>query len=182
MVTRFIIVIILKCMCALLLSRVWLCNPMDCNPPGSFVHGSSSGKNTGVGWHSLLRGIFPIQGLNPGLPHCRWILYDLCHQGSSWILEWVACPFSRRSSWPKNRTVVSCTAGKFFSSWATREALWNVEKYQITVLIKCRSIILQKTNKPNHRKRDQICSYQRWGSLMKLVQKVQTSSYKMNQY
>ena len=41
-----------------------------------------SGKNTGVGCHSLLLGIFPTQELNPGLPHCRWILCHLSHQGS----------------------------------------------------------------------------------------------------
>ena len=55
---------------------------MDCSLPGSSVHGDSSGKNTGVGCHALLQGIFPTQGLNPGLLHCRWILYCLCHQGS----------------------------------------------------------------------------------------------------
>ena len=43
-------------------------------------------------------GIFPTQGLNPGLPHCRQILYQLSHKGSLRILEWVAYPFSRRSS------------------------------------------------------------------------------------
>ena len=60
-----------------------LCNPMDCSPPGSSVHGDSPGKKTRVGCHALLQGIFPTQGLNPGLPHCRWILYHLSHQGSS---------------------------------------------------------------------------------------------------
>ena len=54
--------------------------PMDCNLPGSSVHGDSPGKNTGVGCHALLQGIFPTQGLNPGLPQCRWILYHLSHQ------------------------------------------------------------------------------------------------------
>ena len=43
---------------------------------------NSPGQNTGVGRLSLLQGIFPIQGLNPGLPHCRQILYQLSHQGS----------------------------------------------------------------------------------------------------
>ena len=38
-------------------------------------------KNIGVGFHALLQGIFPTQGSNPGLPHCRWILYHLSHQG-----------------------------------------------------------------------------------------------------
>ena len=59
-----------------------LCDHMDCSPPGSSVHGNSPGKNTGVSCHALLQGIFPTQGLNPGLPHCRQILYHLSHQGS----------------------------------------------------------------------------------------------------
>ena len=61
----------------------------------SLVHGDSPGQNTGVGCLSLLQGIFPTQGSNPGLPPCRWILYCLSHQGSPRILEWVAYPFSR---------------------------------------------------------------------------------------
>ena len=43
---------------------------------------NSPGKNTGVSSHSLLQGIFPTQGSNLGLPHCRQILYRLSHQGS----------------------------------------------------------------------------------------------------
>ena len=66
--------------------------------------------------HSLLQGIFPTQGSNPGLPHCRWILYLLSHQGSPRILEWVTCPFSSGSSRPRNRTRLSCIAGGFFTS------------------------------------------------------------------
>ena len=68
--------------CIVTQSCLSLCDPMDCSPPGSSVHGDSPGKNTGVGCHVLLQGIFPPQGLNPGLPHCRWILYHLSHQGS----------------------------------------------------------------------------------------------------
>ena len=60
-----------------------LCDPMDCNPPGSSVHE-----------------IFQAR-----------------------ILEWVAVSFSRGSSQPRDRTRVSCTAGRFFTIWATREAL-----------------------------------------------------------
>jgi len=71
---------------------------MDFNPPGSSVLGDSPGKNTGVGFHALLQGIFATQGLNPGLLHCRLILYHLSHQGSPRILEWVAYTFSRGSS------------------------------------------------------------------------------------
>ena len=70
------------------------CDPMDCSPSGSSVHGGSPGKNTGMGCHSLLQGIFPTRGSNPGLQCCRWILYHLHHQGSPRILEWVAYPFS----------------------------------------------------------------------------------------
>jgi len=55
---------------------------------------NSAGQNTGVGSLSLLQGIFPTQGSNPGLPHCRWILYQLSHKGSPRILEWVVISFS----------------------------------------------------------------------------------------
>ena len=56
-----------------------LCDPMDCSPPGSSVHGDNPVKNTGVGCHSLLQGIFPTQGSNPGLLYCKQILYHLSH-------------------------------------------------------------------------------------------------------
>ena len=56
---------------------------------------------------SLLQGIFPTQGVNPGLPPCRQIPYQLSHKGSPRILEWVAYPFSSRYSQPRNRTKVS---------------------------------------------------------------------------
>ena len=82
-----------------------LWNLMDCSPPGSSVHGEYSGKNTGVGCHTLLPG---------GLPRCKQILYSLSHHGSPRILEWGACPFSRGSSQPRNQTRVSCIAGGFF--------------------------------------------------------------------
>ena len=61
---------------------------------------NSPGQNTGVGSCCLHQGIFPTQRLNPGLPHCRQILYQLSHQGSPRILEWVAYPFSSGSSPP----------------------------------------------------------------------------------
>jgi len=54
----------------------------------------SPGWNTGVGSLSLLQEILPTQGSNPGLPCCGQILYQLSHQGSPRILEWVAYPFS----------------------------------------------------------------------------------------
>ena len=83
---------------------------------------NSPGQNTGLGSLSLLQRIFPTQGSNLGLPHCRQILYQLSNQGSLKILEWVAYTFSRGSSWTRNQTRVSCIAGGFFTNWATREA------------------------------------------------------------
>ena len=62
-------------------------NPMDCNLPGSSVHGISQAR----------------------------------------ILEWVTILFSRGSSWPRDQTWDSCIAGRFFTLWTTREALFNIE-------------------------------------------------------
>ena len=63
-----------------------VCDPMDCNPPGSSVHENSPGKNTRVDCYALLQGILLTQRLNPHLLyllHCRWILYQLSYQGSA---------------------------------------------------------------------------------------------------
>ena len=105
-------------------------------PHGWYSPWNSPGQNTGVGSLSLLQGIFPTQESDPGLPHCRWILYQLSHKGNWRILGWVAYPFSSRSSPPRNQTGVSCIAGRFFTNWAIREALiidirlakWETEK------------------------------------------------------
>ena len=78
-------------------------------------------QNTGVGSHSLLQGICPTQGSNPGLPHCRQMLYHLSHRGSPRILEWVAFLFSIESSQPRDWTRVFCIAGGFFTNWAIGE-------------------------------------------------------------
>ena len=82
-----------------------------------------SSQNTGVGGHSLLQGNIWTQGSNTGLPHCRWILYQLSHKGSPRILEWVVYPFSRGSSQPRNQTGVSYIVGGFCISWITRKPL-----------------------------------------------------------
>ena len=93
-------------------------------PHGLYSPWNSLGQNTGVGSLSLLQGIFPAQGLNPNLLHCRQILYQLSHQGSPRTLEWVAYPFSSGSIWPRNQTGISCiAAGGFFTNWAIRGAL-----------------------------------------------------------
>ena len=94
-------------------------------PHGLYSPWNSPGQNTGVGSLSLLQGIFPTQGWNPGLQHCGRILHQLSHKGSPRILERVACPFSSGSSQPRNGAGVSCTAGGFFTNWTIREA-WSI--------------------------------------------------------
>ena len=56
--------------------------------------------------NTSLQGIFPTQGSSPDLLRCRQILYHLRQQGSPRILESVAYPFSSRSSWPRNWTLL----------------------------------------------------------------------------
>ena len=66
-------------------SCLTLCDPMEFHSPWN-----SLGQNTGVGSLSLLQGIFPTQGSNPDLPHCRWIFYQLSHKGSPKEGKWKA--------------------------------------------------------------------------------------------
>ena len=91
-------------------------------PHGLYSPWNSPGQNTGMGSLSLLQGIFPTQRLNPGLSPYRRILYQLSHNRSPRILEWVAYTFSRGSSRPRNRTRIFCIAGRFFTNCAMREA------------------------------------------------------------
>ena len=101
-------------------------------PHGLYSPQNSLGQNTGVGSLSLLQGILPAQGLNPGLPHYRQILYQLNHKGNPRKLEWVAYPFSRRSSRSRNRTGVSCIAGGFFPNWGKTH--WCTNQYNLKYL------------------------------------------------
>ena len=140
-----------------------------------FLHGlyspwNSPGQNTGVGSCSLLQGIFPTQGSNPGLPHCRWILYQLSHKWSPRILEWIAQPFFSGSSQPRNQTRVSCIVGGFFTNWAIREALielrecWNQKEGWPVAMAGC---TYQRHNMRAGRDRKEIkgkleCSQRYW--------------------
>ena len=76
-------------------SVVSLCDPTDCT-----MHGILQARilRFASPWDLPNPGIFPTQGSNPGLPHCRQVLYHLSHQGSPRILEWAAYPFSMGSS------------------------------------------------------------------------------------
>ena len=66
-VNAFMVTVVNARVCMLYQSHPTLCDPTDCSPPGSSVYGDYSGKNTGVGCHALLQGIFPTQGSNPHL-------------------------------------------------------------------------------------------------------------------
>ena len=90
---------------------------------------NSPSLNTGVGSLSFLQAIFPTQGWNLGLSHCRQILYQLSHKINPRILEWVAFPFSSGSSLPRNGTRVSCIAGRFFTNWAIRKSYWRLKGF-----------------------------------------------------
>ena len=73
-------------MCVLIAqSCLTLCSPMD-SPARIPCPWNSPGKNTGVVCHSLLQGIFLTQGSNPGLLHCRQILYHLSYPGSKYFI------------------------------------------------------------------------------------------------
>ena len=123
----FSISVSLSCyMCLVAQSYRPLCDPMDCSPPGSSVRGDSLGKNTGVGFHAPFQRIFPTQGRNPGLAHCRQILHHLSHQGSPRVgqalLEWgLSLLQGIFPTQELNRGLLH--AGGFFISWVTREAL-----------------------------------------------------------
>ena len=74
----------------------------------------STGKNTGVGCHELLRGIFLTQGLNLGLPHCRWIFYHLSHQGNPFIIRemWIKTTMRYYLTLVRMTVVKKCTNNK----------------------------------------------------------------------
>ena len=94
-----------------------LCNPTVYSP------WNSPGQNTGVGSLCLLQRIFPTQGSDPGLPHCKRVLYQLSHKGRPRILVWVAYPLASRSSWPRNQTRVSFIVGRYLPTELSGKSL-----------------------------------------------------------
>ena len=133
--------------------------------PGFSVHGIFPDKNTGVGSCSLLQGIFPIQGSNPGLSHCRWILNQLSHQGSPRILAWsgdyspvlahglqelshmgLVSPQHVGSSQIRDQTHFPCVGRQILYHWATREAP-QMTKFWLQNSYKCsKELILKRTS------------------------------------
>ena len=122
-------------------------------PHGLYSPWNSLGQNSGEGSLSPLKGIFPIQGLNPGVLHCRQILYQLSHKGSPRILEWVAYSFFSGSSWPRNQTRVPCIGGRFFTNWATREETNNMQIHRNHV---CKGCVLTTTIKVEQGVKDAV--------------------------
>ena len=76
-------------------SCLTLWDPMHCSLPRFLCLWDFPGKNTGVGCHFLLQEIFLTQGLNPGLLHCRQMLYCLSHQGKSSLIITKLSPGSK---------------------------------------------------------------------------------------
>ena len=91
----------------------------------------SPGKNTGVGHHALLQGIFPTQGSNPGLLHCRQILYQLSHQGSLYtcmnmcVKAYLLCTHEIISHWTiKMFLIMDEFSNKCWWGWKQNLTLW----------------------------------------------------------
>jgi len=101
-----------KCSCSVVSNSLWL---HGLQPARLLCPWKSSGKNIGVGCHSLLQGIFPTQGSNPGLPHCRQILYHLIYQGSPHLskvcLQLLGSYFQW---WERNSFLTKCTKHLLF--------------------------------------------------------------------
>ena len=91
------------CVCVLVVQlSLILCNPMDCSLPRLLCLWNSPGQSIGMGCHSLLQGIFPIQGWSPSLLHCRQILYHLSHQVS--LMQYISGQIPDQTSHPTANT------------------------------------------------------------------------------
>ena len=104
-----------------------LSDPMDCSLPGSSVRGIFQAKVLELGAIAFST-IWGWSHANKELWNTGFTVKTVAHQSplsmgilQARILEWVAVPFSRGSSWPNDQTRVSCIAGRFFTIWATRE-------------------------------------------------------------
>ena len=97
----------------------------------------STGKNTGVGCHELLQGIFLTQGLNPGLPHCRWIFYHLSHQGNPFIIRemWIKATMRYYLTLVRMTIVKKCANNKCWKGYGKKGTLlycwWKCKLIQL---------------------------------------------------
>ena len=92
-------------------------------PHTLYIPWNSPNLNTGVSSLSLFQGIFPIQGLNSDLLHCRWILYHWATREGQEYRSGYPIPSPADLPNPGIELGVSCIAGGFFTNWAIREAL-----------------------------------------------------------
>ena len=112
----------------------WTWKSNSLRPHWLYSPWNSPGQNTGVGSHSLLQGIFPTQGLNPGLQHCRWILYQLSHQ-EIWISKsklisennWFSI-WSIKWQWWVKLELFNCFQSSHFSPFTFKTLILNVPK------------------------------------------------------
>ena len=102
-------------------------------------------KNPGVRCHALLQGIFPNQGLNPGFPHCRQILYCLSYQGRPCIVEWGAYPFYSGAYRPRNEpgspalqvdSLPTELSGKHVRRWILYQLSYQGSKSSLIIIAK----------------------------------------------
>ena len=84
-------------------------------PHGPYSPWNSPGQKIGVNL-SLLQGIFPTQGSNPGVPHYRQVPYHLSHQGSPRILSGGSLSLFQGIFRTQESNQVSCTSGRFFTA------------------------------------------------------------------
>ena len=113
-------------------SCLTLCDPLDCSPPGSDVHGILQARI--LEWVAIFfQETFPIQGLNPGLPNCRQILYHLSHHESP-IFIYLATFSLSCGIWDQIRDLIPRSGIKSrphalgvqsLSHWTSREILFK---------------------------------------------------------
>ena len=109
------------CCCLVTKLCLTLCSPMDCSYHSSNLLRAELLYHTNK-WVSVSSSVMSNSLRTHGSPPGSSV-HGILHAR---ILEWVAIPFSRGSSQPRDRTRVSCVAGRFFTDWATREAQQNI--------------------------------------------------------
>ena len=122
--------------CSVLSDSLW--PHIDCRLPGSSLHGIL--QEIILGWVATpsSRGSFQSRDqTQDSHKHYGQIIFHLGHQGSPWILELVAYPFSRGSSQPRNRTGVSCIAGRFFTRWGMKPRLCHCRRNKENPAVLC---------------------------------------------
>ena len=120
-------------------SGLTLCDPMGCSLSGSFVHRVLQ-QEYWSGSPCPPPGDLPNPGIKPRSPALQADSLPAEPQGSPRTLEWVAYPFFRGSSQPRNQTGVSYTAGWFFTCWATREPIY------VHVFIQIKGLPVRESN------------------------------------